>query len=407
MTPAVARRPKPEVPEYLREPRSRFWPLAAMVVVAALLTFGGLMVMGPPELRQRAIAFLQGGAEEAAPNPAEGTEPHAAEQVPAAQASTPATDAPASDASEPAAAGAVQQSSPSASEPPAAAEVGRVERSPAAVDRPPGDLAVEETVPAEDEAAMPEPAATVAAKLPDVVPLPVVEPNPAARATPTPPADDAPDMPAEKAGAVAPVAAGAEPAAPADAVVETYGRYTSKREMLLKFDVETSNWNRLASMATLSKGDRLLSLPLFRPVITTSTSITIQAEGPSQLELTGFTDEGTPILTVEYGRLLMATVGRPSNSLLLEVGDHQIQLTFADADANLALDVRRILPPGKDPEAGPAPLAVDLYATSGTIRVRDGEKQFDVQAPRIGRWYRPARRRRRTVNSPAGSIPSP
>ena len=233
---------------------------------------------------------------------------------------------------------------------------------------------VEETAPAGEPAVSPEPAATVATNRGDVVPPPIADSNPAARATPTPPAEDAPEMPAETTTL-------AEPPAPAEAVVETFGRYTSKRDMLLKFDVETSNWNRLASMATLSKGDRLLSLPLFRPVITTSTSITIQAEGPSQLELTGFTEEGTPILTVEYGRLLMATVGRPSNTLLLEVGDHQVQLTFADADANLALDVRRILPPGKDPEAGPAPLAVDLYATSGTIRVRDGEKQFDVQAP--------------------------
>ena len=106
MTPAAVRRPKPEVPEYLREPRSRFWPLAAMVLVAAMLTFGGLMVLGPAELRQRAVAFLQGGAEEAAPNPADGTEA-ADEQVPAAQASTPSTDAPASEPMEPAAAGAV------------------------------------------------------------------------------------------------------------------------------------------------------------------------------------------------------------------------------------------------------------------------------------------------------------
>jgi hypothetical protein len=190
-------------------------------------------------------------------------------------------------------------------------------------------------------------------------------------------------MPAEDAAAPPAVDdARTEPAASsAEAVPETFGRYTSKRDMLLKFDVETGNWNRLASMATLSKGDRLLSLPLFRPVITTSTSITIQAEGPSRLELSGFTEEGTPILTVEYGRLLMATVGKPGNSLLLQVGDHQVQLTFVDADANLALDVHRVLPPGKDPEAGPAPLAVDLYATSGTVRVRDGEKQLDVQAP--------------------------
>lgn len=49
--PALGRRPKPEVPAYLRESRSKLWPLlalAAMVVVAALVTFGGLLAFGPP-----------------------------------------------------------------------------------------------------------------------------------------------------------------------------------------------------------------------------------------------------------------------------------------------------------------------------------------------------------------------
>jgi hypothetical protein len=361
LTPTALRRPKPEVPEYLREPRSRFWPLAAMVVVAATLTFGGLMVFGPAELRERAVAFLQGEAEETTPSANEPVVPTAGPQAPVADPATREQTAPE---------GAATEAGPPAASEPMPEDAAATERTPADVDRPPSDSPVEKPAPVGNE---PDPAAT-ATNRPDAVPPPVADSPPTAAATPTPPNDDG-------AGPAA-VGAPVEPAAvSAEAVVETFGRYTSKRDVLLKFDVETSNWNRLASMATLSKGDRLLSLPLFRPVITTSTSITIQAEGPSQLELTGFTDEGTPILTVEYGRLLMATVGKPGNSLLLDVGDHQVQLTFVDADANLALDVHRVLPPGKDPEAGPAPLAVELYATSGTVRVRDGEKQIEVQAP--------------------------
>jgi hypothetical protein len=357
MTPTALRRPKPEVPEYLRESRSRVWPLAAMVLVAATLTFGGLLFFGPAELRERAVAFLQGGADEAAPAVSETAAPAAREQT------APNKTAPERSATETGLPAATEPTMPAAAAPAA-------DRAPDAVDRPPSDSPVDEPESAGNE---PGPAATAATNRPDVVPPPVAD---------SAPAGDSRDMPAEDAAAPTAVEAPAEPApAGAEAVVETFGRYTSKRDVLLKFDVETSNWNRLASMATLSKGDRLLSLPLFRPVITTRTSITIQAEGPSQLELSGFTDEGTPILTVEYGRLLMATVGKPGNSLLLEVGDHQVQLTFVDADANLALDVHRVLPPGKDPEAGPAPLAVDLYATSGTVRVRDGEKQLEVQAP--------------------------
>ena len=365
MTPTGLRRPKPEVPEYLREPRSRLWPLAAMVLIAATLTIGGLTLLVPAELRERAVAFLQGGTDEVAP---------AADETAAPAGTAPTT------ANNPAAGGptATETSLPAANDLAPAAASPAADRTPDAVDTLPSDSPVDQPAPVSSE---PNPAATTT-NTPSVVPPPVADSAPAVGVTPTPPAEDARDMPAEDAAAPVVVESRKEPApADAEAVVETFGRYTSKRDMLLKFDVETSNWNRLASMATLSKGDRLLSLPLFRPVITTSTSITIQAEGPSQLELSGFSEDGTPILTVEYGRLLMATVGKPGNSLLLEVGDHQVQLTFVDADANLALDVHRVLPPGKDPETGPAPLAVDLYTTSGAVRVRDGEKQFDVQAP--------------------------
>jgi hypothetical protein len=39
------------------------------------------------------------------------------------------------------------------------------------------------------------------------------------------------------------------------------------------------------------------------------------------------------------------------------------------------------LPPGKDPSEGLAPLAVDLYATSGLIRLRQGDTPLELQAP--------------------------
>jgi hypothetical protein len=57
-------------------------------------------------------------------------------------------------------------------------------------------------------------------------------------------------------------------------------------------------------------------------------------------------------------------------------------LTFVDAEATLALEVRRLLPPGQDPTAGPAPMAVDLYVTTGSVRARVGsDPPLDLQAP--------------------------
>ena len=131
------------------------------------------------------------------------------------------------------------------------------------------------------------------------------------------------------------------------------------------------------ALAPLAKGDRLLSLPLYRPSISLSSSITIQTDGAAQLELVGWTDDGVPIVAVEFGRLLMMTVNKAGNSIQLKLDDQQTQLTFVDAESTAALEVTRILPPGKDPEAGPVPLSVDLYATSGSIRVKQGDVPLD------------------------------
>ena len=95
---AGVRRRRPEVPDYLREPRSRWWPVAAMVAVGALLAFGGLMAFAPG-VREQVVALVQPAAEDEteAAQPAaaaEGAAPATAEE---ADSSPPAADAAAGD----------------------------------------------------------------------------------------------------------------------------------------------------------------------------------------------------------------------------------------------------------------------------------------------------------------------
>jgi hypothetical protein len=126
----------------------------------------------------------------------------------------------------------------------------------------------------------------------------------------------------------------------------------------------------------------LLSLPLFRPAITLSSNITVQTDGAALFELEGWTDDGVPILSVQYGRLLMLTIGKADNSLVLKVDGHQPLVTFVDAESSLAVEVRRDLPPGQDPESGPAPLVANVFATDGLIRLRRGDDPpIEFQAP--------------------------
>ncbi len=332
----AAQRAKPEVPEYLRESsRSRLWPVAATVVIAALLTCGALMVFGPAQWRERVTALVPGSGGESPAENADAGAPTAsdAQAAPAADLPTETVD------------GASADAMPSDAVPKTDA------------DDPAEEPA--EAMPAEDAAAPPAPEPGDGTK-----PQPADDKGPAR--------EDADNTPA----------ASAEPAAErAGAEAEGFGRYTSKKEVLLKYDAEAGDWKRLAYMAPLSKGDRLLSLPCFRPVLTLSTNISIQPDGAALLELVGWTDQGVPIVAIEYGRVLMMTVGKAGNALQVNLDERFEQLVFVDAESTLALEVRRVLPPGKDPSEGLAPLAVDLYVTSGLIRLRQGDAPVELQAP--------------------------
>ncbi len=362
------RRARPEVPEYLRESRSRFWPVAAMLLVAALLTFGGLMAfIGPAQLRESVTALVQAPDNDAAVQAdvqAEG-QAEVSEEAPAADEA----DRDAGDSTTPASA--------------EAGEASPLKNAAVPDDSDPQNVPPDRAADEADATPAPEPrdsteadetgnkARATARSVPT---------NPL-RAPPTPargdvPPDETPDTPA-----------GEDAASNRDGAKEAgFGRYTSKHETskheaLLQFDPDSSDWIRLPDMWPLSKGDKLQSLPSFRPAITLSSGMTVRADGAARFELVGWGDQGVPLIAVTYGRFSMATAGRAGNSLQLKFDDLQTLLTFVDADSTVTLEARRELPPGKDPEVDPAPLTVHLYATSGLIRIREGETPVELQAP--------------------------
>lgn len=356
--PPVVRRPKPEVPDYLRESRWRWWPVAALVLLAATLTFAGLFIFGPSELRERVIGMGPAPEEDAAP-PADdqpSAPAAAAEQDDQLQATDEAAEPqtmPPADADEP----AVPSPAVIAPEKPS----GEDADAPPAPEPKPGPLDARPSEPTP-----PEPS-------PDDTPPPPEPPTP----------DDSPaempDKPAPEKPAATPLPEAADAAAPREPA-EGFGR--SNRTVLLKLDPATGNWSRLRPMSPLEKGDRLLSLPLFRPTITLSSNITVQADGAASFELEGWTPEGVPILAIHYGRLLMLTVGKAGNPLVLKVDGQETLVTFVDASSSLAVEVRRDLPPGQDPEAAPSPLVANVIATDGPIRLRrDNDPPIEFQAP--------------------------
>jgi hypothetical protein len=108
----------------------------------------------------------------------------------------------------------------------------------------------------------------------------------------------------------------------------------------------------------------------------------VQPEGGARFELVGWTETGVPIISIEYGRFLMMTIGRAGNGLQLQFSDDRAaEVTFVDAESTLALEARRVLPPGQDPTAQAAPLLIHLYVTSGLVRLGMGDAPLEIQAP--------------------------
>jgi len=410
--PPVVRRSKPQVPEYLRESRTRIWPIVAAVIAAATLTFGGLYFFGPAPFREQVTALV--GETEGAPQ-AEAPAASGEEAVEPAIAETSATQ-PTTQPAEPAAGAAVPAGDavPAMDNVPAGAPAADPS---AAAESPAGDASAtdpyaEGSAPGEAPAAVPNdpPLARPAAEMPAEgdpagAPLPP-EPMPldgTARNTNRPAAGapipgglpPADDMPAEPgADAPFPTPAGESTPAPigpaADAgpvapPAEGFGRYSSTRgEILLRFDSASGEWMRSPAGTLLQKGDRLLSLPLFQPTITLSSNFTVQADGATSMELVGWDEAGIPIIKVEYGRLLIDTIGRAGNSLRLQLDGHEPLITFVDPQSTLALEVYRELPPGKNPQSAPAPLVANVYATSGIIRVASQDAApVELQAPAV------------------------
>lgn len=409
---APGRRVKPEVPDYLRESRSRFWPVAAVLVIAALLTSGILALVAPPPWREMAANMFRQTTEE---NPGEtqpamppvGKPEAAAEQAEGGESAVkgPAGDQKDGDSSpEAAPAGSNPKSPMTNTAVPAEGSPPAAEKMPAATpavqfprpqpldgDSPLAPLPPEPLGPPPPRRPMDD--AGTRPALPDVpgdagvgkagpaAAMPVAPTAP--EGTPPAPPPGTPEATAPGVGTPASAPAGAAEAAPAAAEGsgEGVGRYLSRQDVLLRYDAASSSWRRLPARANLMSSDHLLSLPMFRPTLTLITGVSVQPVGATSFDMLGLDAQGIPGLGVEYGRVVLVTIGRAGNTMRLRLGDHTGTVTFQDAESAMAVEVQQLLVPGKDPETEPAMQTIELYATSGAIRWEENGQTMEIKAP--------------------------
>lgn len=159
------------------------------------------------------------------------------------------------------------------------------------------------------------------------------------------------------------------------------GRYTSDEQVITRLVTDPKTkmplWYRLAPRSLLVAGERLVVLPTYRPQLSLASGIQATFAGESAFRMERPPQAGAAKMSVEYGRLTLASIGAAGGQVELDLAGIKGTVTLADADAAVAIDVRRFLPPGtaaEDPNAEVIRV-VDLFATGGRVVWQPVEEQ--------------------------------
>jgi hypothetical protein len=362
--PAVAaqprRRERPRVPDYLREDRrSRWWAIAATIVLAIVLGAAVVRALGPYDRTNPALAWLPiwGEAEaQVAKNDGKNDTPQAADtngenangadtqQAAVLPADKNGTKLPAQNGD---ADSAATVTTPATLKNPLEQNGKAI---PLDSPRVPADADTQAPLP-------PEPAADSATTNPNATTTPSLDLTPDATSEVPAPARDAVSPRDERPTIDNP---------PPREGPAPLGRFLNDRNVLLRLD-DRGQWQRVAQGATLNAGERLLVLPTYRPGISLTAGLTMQVLGETLVEMIGADAAGVPQLRMPYGRAVLMTSGKPNVSIHLALGGQEGTATFLDAESTLAVEVRRFLPAGANPETEPVYVAIDLFADGGDV----------------------------------------
>lgn len=342
---------KLEVPEYLRSDKeSSIWPFALVAGLALAVTLGILWKSGMLDKMSR-------GNQNLAAAPESGDE-----------TTTPPADATTDTPAVPETAAATDTTVPAAAVAAATTEANVTPVTPA-----PG--AVPEAPPATPDGA---PAAVADAARPAPPPTTAPAPEPAdnvAAAAPVPVTTVSPESPRAKPPIVA------APVAPK--LVEV-GRYISDSQLIATLDRDDNLWYAKQPQEILTAGEQLVVLPPYRPqlALPSAVQLTFAGEGALKMEEPG--ENKVPRVTIEHGRFLAATAGRPGAQVELNLAGITGIATLVDGDSVLAVKVTRWVPPGSDPETTPREPIVEIYNTNGRVTWQRGDQPaVDIPARHV------------------------
>lgn len=164
-------------------------------------------------------------------------------------------------------------------------------------------------------------------------------------------------------------AGAAEESKPGVAGASEVGRLVSEEQVIAHIDHRDSLWYRLTRGTMLNSAETYVALPYYRPQILVPNSTQVMVVGPAAFTLLppppGTMGGG---IAVQRGRAILAPAGMPGTRVPLTLADHSGHVVFADTNAELAVEVRRYLPPGADPNEVAPQVARLFYARRGAVQ---------------------------------------
>lgn len=421
--PAAAKvRPRPVVPEYLRDPprKRRLLPAVAITLLLGALLALVLILLGQTN-RGTPIGNLLAWAEEKISG-----QPHEEANDSGRGSKQAAGEGAKSSKSAAAPSGSGSSVKPTGTAPPSAASGAAPSAAAApaltsghAAEQPgprPGDmpeLSVPGTgppaivvpsagpVPAPPKPAAANSATPAAARQPPIVPAnppePDIRPAPPEHAEIQPAAGPhvlpQPPKPLQSSGgtatppadrnAIARTTTGPKPAAAASQA--KIARFTSDgQDVLLTFDAAGAIWRRALPEEYFTTGQPLLELPCYRSRIDLVYQVgaTIDLLGGTRIELVP-SGPKTPLgVSIEYGRIVVKPLAQDGARLRVLAGSHAGTLTLASLESVAAFDVTRVHEPGTDPEKVHSHALTKLYVAGGSAAWEEtGKQPVQLTAP--------------------------
>jgi len=163
---------------------------------------------------------------------------------------------------------------------------------------------------------------------------------------------------------------------------QVLGRLVSSDQILLVSPDGFDKLRWLPPQSNLKKGQKLVALPTFRPILSLL-AFTVELEGGSILELLDLNEGGIPTIKLSYGRMIVRT-NFDGGMLHLKINDKRsITLTLKNTETAIGVEVLPETPLGRDPETAERDYTIDIYTLSSSVEWQEGPMQGVVEAGQL------------------------